>query len=99
MSALDQNEHHEHGPDCGCHEGAHHHPRVEFSVDDESLVVHTHELKVSEILDLVSEDPAKHYLVELCDPENITYRDVNQIVQIKPNARFISVYTGETPLS
>jgi len=99
MMNASHEENHEHGPECGCHPGTHHHPAVAFTVDGEQLVVHTARLTVREILDLVSEDPTKHYLVELADPENISYRNPDDVVELKECAEFMSVYISETPLS
>lgn len=85
-------------PHCDCAGGKHHHPRVEFKVDGETLVVHTDHLKVSEILDLVGENPEDHYLVQF-KPKDATYRDPNENVPLENGAEFCSVYTKETPVS
>jgi hypothetical protein len=74
-------------------------PAVRFKVDCEPVEVHTGHLTVKEILDLVDADPSKHYIVELGDPENIPYTDLEESIALRDCAEFITVFTGETPVS
>ncbi len=85
-------------PTCDCPPDAHRHPRVEFKVDGETLVIHTDHLKVSEIIELVDEDPADHYLVEI-KPKDVTYRDIDVTIEIPDHAEYVTIFTKETPVS
>jgi hypothetical protein len=79
---------------------AHHpHPAITFKVDCERIEVHTDHLTVREILDLVDADPSKHYIVELGERENIPHTDLNESIHLHERGEFITVFTGETPVS
>jgi hypothetical protein len=87
----------ERGP--GDHQVGHPHPAVRFKIDCEPLEVHTDHLTVKELLDLVDADPSKHYIVELGDPENIPHTNLEESIRLRDCAEFITVFTGETPVS
>lgn len=80
---------------------AHHRPHltITFKVDCEQVEVHTDHLMVREILDLVDADPSKHYIVELGKCENIPHTDLDESIDLQECAEFITVFTGETPVS
>lgn len=80
------------------HEHSHGHP-VRFTEDGEPLEIETDSLTMSEILALVGKKPDEWYLVEKVGREQKTFRDPDQQITITEKAKFISVFTGPTPVS
>lgn len=70
-----------------------------FTVDEEELSTSEHTLKVRQILQLANLDPDTHYLIELKGAHQDPLKDLDQTVHLHENQKFISVYTGETPVS
>ncbi len=54
---------------------------------------------MSEILALVGKKPDEWYSVEKVGREQKTFRDPDQQITITEKAKFISVFTGPTPVS
>jgi hypothetical protein len=79
-------------------EHAHSHS-VHFTEDGEPLEIETDSLTMSEILALVGKKPDEWYLVEKIGREQKTFRDPDQQITITEKAKFISVFTGPTPVS
>ena len=77
----------------------HHRPALRFKIDCEDMVVHTDRLTVRELLDLVEVDPSKHYIIELGNPEDIPHKNLDEVISLRECAEFITVLTGETPVS
>jgi hypothetical protein len=80
------------------HEHIHGHP-VHFTEDGEPLEIETDSLTMSEVLALVGKSPVEWYLVEKVGREQKTFRDPDQRIAITERAKFVSVFTGPTPVS
>lgn len=73
---------------------------VEFTVDGEAYRSEERELTAGEILRLAGKDPAAHYLVEVRGKrEREEYKDSDQKVKVHPGSKFVTVFTGSTPVS
>lgn len=70
-----------------------------FFVDTETLTTTEKSLSVKEILEKAELDPATHYLIELRGDHQIDHKDLTEEVKIHEGEKFISVFTGETPVS
>lgn len=71
-----------------------------FTVDDEPFSTHEHVLTPTEILKIAGIDPANHYLVEIKGKEQVSYKDKpNEPIHMHEHAKFVSVFTGSTPVS
>jgi hypothetical protein len=78
--------------------GVHGHT-TEFFVDGEAQFTSEHTLTVAQILNLVGLDPATHFLVELQGNHQAEHRDAGEEIHIHEKQKFITVFTGETPVS
>ncbi len=77
-----------------------HHPHaVHFTEDGEPLEIETDSLTMSEILALVGKQPDQWYLVEKEGREQKVFRDPEEQIAIREGAKFITVFTGPTPVS
>jgi len=77
-----------------------HHPHeIEYFVDEEAQTTTDSTLTVSQILSKAGLDPADHFLIELRGDHRLEHRDRNETIRIHPKERFISVFTGPTPVS
>ncbi len=75
-------------------------PAVEFTVDGETYSSEKRELTAGDILLLAEKDPATHYLVEVRGPrEQHEYKDPGQTVKVHPGIKFVTIFTGSTPVS
>jgi hypothetical protein len=72
---------------------------TEFFVDGEPQFTTEHTLTAAQILNLVGLDPATHFLVELRGNHQVEHRDPNEEIHIHEKQKFITVFTGETPVS
>ena len=72
---------------------------IRYFVDEEPQTTADAVLTVGEILTKVGLDPTTHFLIELRGNERIEHRDQNEKVRIHEKERFISVFTGPTPVS
>jgi hypothetical protein len=70
-----------------------------FFVDNEPLTTTEKSLTVKEILEKAKLDSANHYLIELRGDHQIDHKDLTEEVKIHEGEKFISVFTGETPVS
>lgn len=71
-----------------------------FSVDDEEFNTHEHILTPIQILQIAGIDPATHYLVEIQGNYQMSYKDKpTEPIHMHQHAKFVSVFTGETPVS
>lgn len=90
-----------------CHGPSERRNRFDFSVDAERLVAYsegdTAELTVREILDMSGNQPVEEYsLVEFVGGdhhERKRHDDPDQLLHVKPNARFAALFKGCTPVS
>jgi hypothetical protein len=82
----------------GQDERGRHHP-VHFTEDGEPLEIETGSLTMSEILALIGKRPDEWYLVEKQGRQRQDFRDPSEVVEIHEGARFITVFTGPTPVS
>ena len=75
-------------------------PRVTtYFVDKEPQTTTEKSLTVKEILVKAKLDPANHYLIEIRGDHQIDHKDLSEEIKIHEDEKFISVFTGETPLS
>ena len=76
------------------------HPHtMQFFVDGEPQFTTEHALTVAQILTLVGLDPVTHFLVELRGNHQVEHRDPAEEIHIHEKQKFITVFTGETPVS
>ena len=76
------------------------HPHeLPFFVNGEKETTSSESLTVRAILALVDEDPAEYYVVERHGNEQTEYRGADTEVPVKPGAKFVTVFTGATPVS
>ncbi len=75
-------------------------PAVEFTVDGETYRSEERELTAGEILRLAEKDSTAHYLVEVRGKrERHEYKDPNETVRVRPGSKFLTIFTGSTPVS
>lgn len=75
-------------------------PAVEFTIDGETFLSEERELVAGDILQLAGKDPATHYLVEVRGQrERHEYKDSSKIVKVHPGSKFVTIFTGSTPVS
>lgn len=75
------------------------HP-VRFTVNDEHYSSDDHTLTPVQIMELAGVDPATNYLVEVKGRHQTSYRDhPNDEVPIHNGDKFVTLYTGGTPVS
>ena len=77
----------------------HDHRAVQFTEDGEPLEIETGSLTMLEILALVGKAPDHWYLVEKQGRERIEFRDPSSVIEIREGAKFVTVFTGPTPVS
>jgi hypothetical protein len=70
-----------------------------YFVDEEKQETDKKILRVAQILEKAGLDPKTHYLVELRGGQQIKHTDSNEELKLHENEKFISVFTGATPLS
>lgn len=75
------------------------HHAVRFTEDGEPLEIETGSLTMAEILALVGKKPDEWYLVEKQGRERLEFRDPSAVVEIREGAKFVTVFTGPTPVS
>lgn len=76
-----------------------HSHNIPFFVDSEKETTTVEILTVRAILALVGEDPDNYYVVERHGNEQTEYRGADTEVPVKPGAKFVTVFTGPTPVS
>jgi hypothetical protein len=77
-----------------------HEPSIEIIVDGEELVVHEHELSATDIMTLAGIDPATHYLVELKEHGQESFKDdPDKSIHLHKGIRFVANSSGPTPVS
>jgi hypothetical protein len=72
---------------------------IPFFVDSEKETTTADVLTVRAILALVGEDPDEYYVVERHGNELTEYRGAETEVPVKAGAKFVTVFTGPTPVS
>jgi Multiubiquitin len=72
-----------------------------ITIDGKPYQVAEKELTAAQILGLAGKTPAEYYLVEIRGKkERISYKDKpNELVKLHAGSKFITVSTGETPVS
>lgn len=79
------------------HEGQ---PPVTFAIDGVEYTVQDRRQTAAELLGLAGLDPADHDLARVVGQGGIEHRFAdNEEVQITPGARFVSLFTGSTPVA
>lgn len=75
--------------------------KVEISIDGESFTASAKEMTARAILALASKDAAAYYLVEIKGKkERVSYKDrPDTVIKLHKGSKFITVSTGETPVS
>jgi hypothetical protein len=76
-------------------------PVIEYTVDDEPQSTTEQDLTPNQILSNAGLDPAQYYLILVRNPHNQeSYQDKgDETIHMHPNLRFISAFTGSTPVS
>jgi hypothetical protein len=72
---------------------------IVYFVDDEKQETTDPVLTVAQILEKAGLDPKTHYLVELRGEQQIKHLDPNEKLHLHEHEKFISVFSGPTPLS
>jgi len=72
---------------------------IHYFVDAEEQTTTEAILTVEQILTKAGLDPASHYLIELRGDQQIPHQNLNEQLRIHEKERFISVFSGPTPLS
>jgi hypothetical protein len=79
---------------------AKHELSIEITVDGEDLTVHVRELTATEIMTLAGIDPTTHYLVELKEHGQRSFKDdPDTPIHLHKGMRFIANSSGPTPVS
>src|ERR1700687_4618112 len=71
---------------------------IVYFVDNEKQETTDHILTVAQILEKAGLDPKTHYLVELRGEHQIKHVDPNEKLHLHEHEKFISVFSGPTPL-
>ena len=73
----------------------------EITIDGKPYEVSEKEMTAAQILELAGKSPTEYYLVEIRGKkERISYKDKpDELVKLHPGSKFITVSTGETPVS
>ena len=75
-------------------------PVFDYTVDDEPQTTTEHVLTPTTILSNAGIDPATHYLVEIVGNTQKSYKDKpNEPIHMHEHMKFVSVFTGSTPVS
>ena len=72
---------------------------IVYFVDGEKQETREHVLTVAQILEKAGLDPKTHYLVELHGEHQTKNLDPNEKLHLHEHEKFISVFSGPTPLS
>jgi hypothetical protein len=72
---------------------------ITFFVDGEKLETSHHSLTVAQILEIAGLDPKTHYLIELRGGHQVKFENLNEELHLHEDEKFISVFSGPTPLS
>ena len=72
---------------------------IHYFVDNVEQFTAERSLTVEQILKNFGLDPATHYLVEIKGHNQIPHKDLNEEIKLHENQRFITVFTGPTPVS
>jgi hypothetical protein len=76
------------------------HPVFHYTVDDEPYSTGEHILTPRQILTEAGRDIDTYYLVQIKGHEQESYKDnTDQEIHMHNNMKFISIFTGETPVS
>lgn len=76
------------------------HPVFNYTLDDEPHSTIEHILTPTQILDKAGISPKVNYLVQLIGAEKVSYQDKpEEQIHMHQHMKFMSVYTGETPVS
>lgn len=72
----------------------------EFTVDGETQTTTEHTLKARQIISMVHTDPNSYYLIQIHGKDEESYENKpDEEIHIHEKAKFITMYTGETPVS
>lgn len=75
-------------------------PEIEFTVDGETYSNEERELTAREILELAGKGSETHYLAEIRGQrERHEYKNPAETVNIHPGSKFVTLFTGTTPVS
>ncbi len=73
---------------------------IEYMVDDEEQYTTEKTLTPRQILEKAGIDPENHYLVQMQGNHRESYKDkMDESIHMHEKMKFISVFTGETPVS
>ena len=75
-------------------------PTFQYTVDDEPQTTTEHILTARQILQNAGIDPATHYLVEIQGQHKTSYQNKpDEPIHMHEHMKFISVFSGPTPVS
>jgi hypothetical protein len=75
-------------------------PAIHYTVDDEDQTTTEESLTPKQILSNAGLDPAQYYLVLVQGHHQESYQNrADEKIHMHPNLKFISVFTGSTPVS
>jgi hypothetical protein len=75
-------------------------PVFDYTVDDEPQSTTEHTLTPTEILRNAGIDPATHYLVQIVGHTQKSYKETpSEPIHMHEHMKFVSVFTGSTPVS
>lgn len=76
------------------------HPVFHYTLDDEPYTTSEHVLTPRQILAKAGLSSDNYYLVQIKGHEQESYRDkLDQEIHMHNHMKFISIFTGETPVS
>lgn len=76
------------------------HAIFHYTVDDEPQQTSEHSLTPQQILTMAGLSPSIYYLVQIIGHEQKSYKDTPEHqINMHQHMKFVSVYTGETPVS
>jgi hypothetical protein len=78
-----------------------HDHEVDITIDGSPYTVDEREMTVRELLALAGKDPVTFYLVQIVGKkERVSYKDKpDEEIKLHEKSKFITVSTGETPVS
>jgi hypothetical protein len=77
-----------------------HHPVFDYTVDDETYTTNEHILTPKQILVKAGLSTETYYLVQIIGHKQESYKDRPDFeIHMHEHMKFISVFTGETPVS
>lgn len=74
-------------------------PPVKFMIDGTEFEAEDRKQTAAELLVLAGMDPGDHDLARVRGPGKTENLEDGELVQLTPGARFVSIFTGSTPVA